>query len=122
MIGNYTVLNGLRQLITLDEQEAENALPLCSICLNEIKSSLRKGADENDIRIAQAASALAFYRLAVRQLADSGGTTSFKAGDVTVSQSPAATLETAVAVRDEALANAADLIEDRSFVFRQVGI
>ena len=44
MIGNYTVLNGLRQLMTLDEKEAENALPLCSLCLNEIKKRLREGA------------------------------------------------------------------------------
>lgn len=122
MIGNYTVLNGLRQLMTLDEKEAENALPLCSLCLNEIKNRLREGADENDSRIASCAAALAFYRIAIRNAVDSQGTTSFKAGDVTVSRSPAAAVELAVAVRDEAFAAAADLIEDSSFVFRQVGV
>lgn len=122
MIGNYTVLNGLRQLITLDEEEAENTLPLCGVCLNEIKARLREGADENDSRIAAAAAALAFYRLTIRNSADSHGTTSFKAGDVTVSRTPAAAVELAVKIRDEAFADAADLIEDRSFVFRQVGI
>lgn len=122
MIGNYTVLNGLRQLMTLDEKEAENALPLCSLCLDEIKKRLREGADENDSRIASCAAALAFYRITIRNAVDSQGTTSFKAGDVTVSRSPAAAIELAVTVRDEAFAAAADLIEDTSFVFRQVGV
>jgi len=36
------------------------------------------------------AAALAFYRIAIRNAVDSQGTTSFKAGDVTVSRSPAA--------------------------------
>ncbi len=108
--------------MTLDEKEAENALPLCSLCLNEIKKRLREGADENDSRIASAAAALAFYRIAIRNAVDSQGTTSFKAGDVTVSRTPAAAVELAVAVRDEAFAAAADLIEDSSFVFRQVGV
>ncbi len=108
--------------MTLDEKEAENALPLCSICLNEIRNRLREGADENDSRIASAAAALAFYRITIRNAADSQGTTSFKAGDVTVSRTPAAAVELAVTVRDEAFAAAADLIEDSSFVFRQVGI
>ena len=122
MVSNYTVLNGLRQLITLDEKEAENALPLCSRCLDEIRKRLREGADENDSRIALCAAALTFYRIAIRNAADSQGTTSFKAGDVTVSRSPAAAIELAVKVRDEAFAAAADLIEDTGFVFRQVGV
>lgn len=122
MVGNYTVLNGLRQLMTLDEKEAENALPLCSLCLDEIKKRLREGADEDDCRIASCAAALAFYRIAIRNAVDSQGTTSFKAGDVTVSRSPAAEIELAVKVRDEVFAAAADLIEDTSFLFRQVGV
>lgn len=122
MVSRNTVLNRLRQLVTLDEQGAENALPLCGLCLDEIKSRLRDGADENDIRVAQAAAGLAYYRLALRQAADGSNTTSFKAGDVTVTRSPGALLELATVVRDEALAQAAEIIDDKDFLFRQVGV
>lgn len=120
MLTTKTVLNRLRQLVTLDEQGAENALPLCGLCLKEIKGRLREGADENDPRLAQAAAGLAYYRIALRNAADGEGATSFKAGDVTVTRSPAAALQLAVAVRDEAIADAADLLTDRDFIFRQV--
>ena len=121
MVSINSVLNRLRQLVTLDDQGAENALPLCGLCLDEIRSRLRKGADGNDMRLAQAAAGLAFYRITLRNAADGEGATSFKAGDVTVTRSPAASVELAVSVRDEALANSADLLEDRDFIFRQVG-
>lgn len=120
MISRQTVLNHLRQLVTLDSKGAANALPLCEISLNEVMSRLRTPADANDLRVAKAAAGLAFYRFALRQLADGNGATSFKAGDVTVSRSPAATLEFAERVRDESLAQAADLLADTDFLFRQV--
>ena len=122
MINSHTVLFRLRQLVTLDEEGAENALPLCSMCLEEIESRLRSDADKADPRIAQAAAALACYRLAFREAADNNGTTSFKAGDVTVTRTPAAILQTACEIRDEAFIQAADLLTDRDFVFRQVCI
>ena len=120
MINPQTVLFRLRQLVTLDEEGAENALPLCVLCLEEVKSRLKKNADGNDPRLAQAAAALAYYRTVLRDAADSDGTTSFKAGDVTVTRTPAAMLEIAVGIRDEAFAQASDLLTDRDFLFRQV--
>lgn len=120
MVNIESVLRRLRQLITLDEDEAENALPLCSVCLEDIAGRLRENADPDDIRIAQAAAALTFYRIVMRNAADGEGLSSFKAGDVTVTHSPAASIEIAVRLRDEALAAAADLIKDDNFLFRQV--
>ncbi|MBQ8027526.1 MAG: hypothetical protein IJ261_05360 [Clostridia bacterium] len=121
MINSQTVLFRLRQLVTLDEEGAENALPLCQMCLEEVMSRLKPDADVTDPRIAQAAAALACYRTAFRDAADNNGATSFKAGDVTVTRTPAAILETACMIRDEAFIQAADLLTDRDFVFRQVG-
>ncbi len=121
MTNSQTVLFRLRQLVTLDEEGAENALPLCGMCLEEVLCRLRKGADSDDPRVAQTAAALACYRLALRNAADSAGNTSFKAGDVTVTRTPAATIEIAAKMRDEAIIQAADLLTDSSFVFRQVG-
>lgn len=122
MINSHNVLARLRQLVTLDEEGAENALPLCRLCLEEILSRLKESADKDDPRIAQAAAGLAYYRKVIREAADSDGTTSFKAGDVTVTRTPAAMLEIACAVRDEAILQAADLFEDCGFVFRQVEV
>ena len=121
MINSQTVLYRLRQLVTLDDEGAENALPLCEMCLEDMLCKLRKNADPNDPRIAQAAAALACYRLALRKAGDSDGNVSFKAGDVTVTRTPAAMIEYAARMRDDAIIQAADLITDNSFVFRQVG-
>jgi hypothetical protein len=121
MINSHTVLARLRQLVTLDEEGAENALPLCRLCLEEIQSRLKETADKDDPRIAQAAAGVAYYRTVIRETADSDGTTSFKAGDVTVTRTPAAMIEYAARMRDDAIIQAADLITDNSFVFRQVG-
>lgn len=122
MINSHNVLARLRQLVTLDDEGAENALPLCRLCLEEILSRLKEGTDKDDPRIAQAAAGLAYYRKVIREATDSEGTTSFKAGDVTVTRTPAAMLEIACSVRDEAILQAAELFEDCGFVFRQVDI
>ena len=58
MANSQNVLFRLRQLVTLDEEGAENALPLCEMCLEDMLCKLRKNADPNDPRIAQAAAAL----------------------------------------------------------------
>lgn len=122
MINSHNVLARLRQLVTLDDEGAENALPLCRLCLEEIQSRLKESADKDDPRIAQAAAGLAYYRKVIREAADNDGTTSFKAGDVTVTRTPAAMLEIACTVRDEAILQAAELLEDCGFVFRQVDV
>lgn len=122
MITAQTVLFRLRQLVTLDSEGAENALPLCKLCLEETVSKLKPGADKDDPRIAQAAAGLAYYRTVLRNAADRDGATSFKAGDVTVTRTPAAMIEIASQIRDDAFLQAADLFVDRNFIFRQVGI
>ncbi len=122
MITAQTVLFRLRQLVTLDSEGAENALPLCKLCLEETVSKLKPNADRDDLRIAQAAAGLAYYRTVLRNAADSDGATSFKAGDVTVTRTPAAMIEIASQIRDDAFLQAADLFVDRNFIFRQVGI
>lgn len=121
MTNSQTVLFRLRQLVTLDEEGAENALPLCKMCLEDVTCRLKSNADPNDPRIAQAAAALACYRLAVRNAAENGDKVSFKAGDVTVSRTPATTVEFADAIRNEAFLQAAELLKDNNFIFRQVG-
>lgn len=50
------------------------------------------------------------------------GVTSFKAGDVTVSISPAALAEQAEKEKTKAILAAAPLLKDDDFLFRQVSI
>lgn len=120
MVSQWTVLGRLRQYVTLDEQGADNALPLCKISLSEITERLRDGVDADDIRIAQAAAGLAFYKLTVRTCVSNEAQTSFKAGDVTVTHSPQALLDAAAQVRNDALRQVLPLLRDDEFLFRQV--
>lgn len=119
MVTQWTVLSNLRQIASLDEEGAAFGLPLCLVCLEEIRARLRDDADGNDTRIERAAAGLAFYKLTLKRISEDGAA-SFKAGDVSVSQNPAELLAIAARVRDEALAGAAPLVRDDLFLFRRV--
>lgn len=121
-MSQWDVLTGLRQIVALDEEGAALALPLCSASLDEIKIRLRDGVSPSDIRVTKAAVGLAYYKLIIQRLAGEDSITSFKAGDVTISKSSAAALETASTIRDESLVGALPLMKDEEFVFKQVGI
>ena len=121
MVNQWTVLNRLKQTAPLDDEGAASGLPLCVVCLEEIRARLREGADGNDIRIERAAAGLAFYKTMLKRIAEDGGVTGFKAGDVSVRQNPGDILTIAEKVRDEALAGAAPLLRDDLFVFKRVG-
>lgn len=122
MISNQTVLIRLMQTVTLDDMGTEEALSLCSACIEEITANLKDSLEQNNPRLIQPMAALAFYRIALRQSVNAETLTSFKAGDVTVTRTPCATLEIASKARDEAFAAVADLLIDRQFIFQQVDI
>lgn len=104
------------------EGSDSDLLPLCKSAALEIQARLRKGADTEDIRLINAAAAIANYRLCMRKIASSDGTESFKAGDVTVSVSHSAMSEYAEKERSRALLDALPLLRDDEFVFKQVSI
>ncbi|MEI6578563.1 MAG: hypothetical protein WCN92_03770 [Eubacteriales bacterium] len=121
MVTQWTVLSNLRQITSLDGEGAAFGLSLCLTCLEEIRARLRDGADENDSSIERAAAGLAFYKLTLRRLSEDSST-SFKAGDVSVSQNPGELLAIAAKVREEALAEAAPLLKDELFLFKRVDV
>jgi len=118
-MNQWNVLNSLRQLTVLDDEAAANALPFCKASLDEIRESLKSAADENDPRVGRAAAGLAFYRLTAQKLSGEDSVTSFKAGDVTISQSASAALDIASRARDEAYLAVLPLLRDDRFVFTQ---
>lgn len=103
----------------LDKQERLPYLPLCISAAQQIKARLRQGISLADHMrpLCTAAAAVAFYRyILLRTSLDEGA---FTAGDLTVGQNTAA-VPAAKQLRDESLRAVSFLLEDTSFVFRQV--
>lgn len=116
----WNVLSRFRQLIEIDDAEAEKALPLCVVNLSRIKAQLRKDINEDDIRITEAAAALTYYDYTVRLSSEVQDFTSFKAGDITVSKTKSSLTENAEKIKKDALLELTPLIQDTSFVFLNV--
>lgn len=121
-MNQWSVLNALKQYIAVEDSETAQALTTCKACGDELAVRLKDGADEDDLRLINAAAAMAYYRITVKKLSGEDSLVSFKAGDVTVSKSAGAALELASQVRDEALKAALPLLRDDEFLFKQVGI
>lgn len=122
VIDQWSVLAALRQYADIGERGEAAALPLCRACLCEVRGRLRDAAFCDDARIETAAAGLAFYRLTLRRMGENGGAVRLKAGDVAVERGHETMLAAAVRVRDEALALAAPLLEDRAFHFGKVDV
>ena len=117
MIDSWRILSALRDYYAPDGTDDE-LMPLCAAAARELEIRLKSGADCSDIRLINAAN----YRLCVKRLNSDEGVTSFKAGDVTVSVSPAALAERAEKEKNTAMLLALPLLNDDEFVFRQVSL
>lgn len=122
MINQWDVLKRLSQFISIDEEGAENALPLCVVNLKKIETMLRIDADKNDIRICEAAACMSYYDYTLRLSSEEDHITSFKAGDVSVSRTVKSLLEHATNLKNDALKALLPLLVDEGFVFCQTGI
>lgn len=119
MVGIVSVLKELTAL-GVDAEKAQTALPSVALACAEIGARLKNPKCGNDRRVIYAAACLANYRLTLSESAENGCVESFKAGDVTVSQSASKAISAAALLRDEAFAAAAPLLSDAEFIFRQV--
>ena len=90
MIDCWRVLSALRELYSYGETDAE-LIPICDASARELSARVKRTADCSDVRLVNAAAAMVNYRLCIKRLHSDEGVTSFKAGDVTVSISPAGT-------------------------------
>ncbi|MBR2869372.1 MAG: hypothetical protein IKB88_09985 [Clostridia bacterium] len=121
MIDCWRVLSALREYYSYGETDAE-LIPICESTARELTARVKPNADCSDIRLINAAAAMANHRLCVKKLHSDEGVTSFKAGDVTVSISPAALAENAEKEKTRAIIAALPLLRDEEFLFRQVSI
>ncbi len=121
----WEVKDYLAQLTEWTSDDEEKILSLCKSALKEIEARLKATADQSDIRIASAGAALAYYKLILKQSYNSNSEeiTSFKAGDVSITQSSAnksKQLENAEKLYKEALDSIIPLCQDNGFAFENV--
>lgn len=102
-------------------EEALEQVDLLRLSIAEVESSLKTGVDrrQNAQVLSYAAAAIAFYRYSV-MMANTGGIQSIRSGETTIGADPAAAVEIAAAIRDEFLALAAPLLQDKRFGFQAV--
>lgn len=120
MTTQWNVLSRLKQLVELDKEEAEKLLPVCVVNLQRILAMVNEDADKDDVRITEAAAALSFYDYAIKLKNEVDNITSFKAGDITVSQTSNSLTENAEKIKKDALLELTPLIKDTSFIFMNV--
>lgn len=122
----WEVKEYLGHLTEIEESEQENILELCKASLREIEAMLKVDADRNDARIASAAASLAFYKMSLkRSFSSSEEITSFKAGDVSITQDTGGSskqLERAEKLYSEALKGIIPLCTDNGFAFENIKI
>ena len=112
MITSWNVLSVLKQLCSTDEDNEEELLALCSFALDSVLTRLKDTADKNDMRITYAAAATALYNLTMKR-ADS--VSSFKAGDISISNSFSDKLKFAQKLKNDALRDIYPLFKDEGF-------
>lgn len=113
-------VKAVSRLLNSSEEERFDIIPYVRAACSEIGAKLKDKKDENDQRILNACVYLSYYRILLNCVLSGDCISSFKAGDITVSQSPSLALENAVRLRDDALIMAAPLLEDTDFMFKQV--
>lgn len=126
MADAYDVLESLRQIAVLSDEEEKTAQELCSHALLSVTSLLRPDVDPSDFRIVSAAAAQAFFNLCVKRASgDDSSITSFKAGDLSVSKDLAQSeknIAVAKEIRDDAFLKLTPLLYDESFFFEKVDV
>lgn len=119
MITAWNVLSMLKQLCNTEGEKEDELLSLCETALASVTGRLSEHADRSDMRIASAASALAFYNLTLKNT-DSVG--SFQAGDISISNSFSDKLKLAQKLKDDAFKDAYPLFKDEGFFAGSVEI
>ena len=120
MIDVVHVTQILTRFSGLSEEALEDAMPVVAVACAECTEKLRAPEYAEHPLVLEAVAALCNYRLLLRDKSYREGTTQFSAGDVSATVSPAAMLESAVQLRDDAYTAAARYFEDTDFLFRQV--
>lgn len=121
MIDVISVIRRVKDFGNIDEENSSfDVAPVVMTTCREIQERLKRKSYEADPRIVDACVYVSYYRLVLRGVLTGDIIDSTKAGDITISQSPALRLEWAAKMRDDALVAAYPLMKDSDFVFEQV--
>lgn len=107
----------LKENHAFQDVAAERLLNSSCRALEKVKRNLKDGVDENNPMILETAAALARFELFCLSLGETERFSSYKAGDVTIQKNFEKEFEFEKALRDEALANAVDILQDGGFCF-----
>lgn len=122
MINVWSVSQMLEDTGVLTPEDVKKAMPFCLSASARISKRLRDVKFEDEPAVINACAGIALYTYTLLQCGGGENFTSFKAGDVTISKSDSAILESAVKFRDEALIQASEYLTDVDFVFKAVEI
>lgn len=121
MINTLTVLETISSLRIIAEDEMEKIEPYCLVACNQLSQRLKSESFAENTAVIMACAGVALYNfLLVNGTADDFS--SFKAGDITVTQNRQSKIENASKFKDEALVSAAPYLTDIDFVFEAVEI
>lgn len=88
MVNELDVLEALKQIANVGESDYQQTVDLCRQCFESLKKELKAEVNTEDPRVINAAAADAFYLMCIKEKnAHQGGVTSFKAGDMSITQS-----------------------------------
>ena len=130
-MNQHTVLGQLRLLVEMTDEEAHEALPFCAAAAEQLLPRLKRNEEGerlngNDPRLSRAAACAALVMLLnQRENSQGDGVESFKAGDITVNKRGQAArdrLRIAIAERDAAMADIAELLRDNRWAFESVQV
>ena len=121
MLDSDKVFDNFCMFSGLSETDAEGYSDLCLSSAEEIEAQLidASSAAANEDALCRAAAALAFYRMSL--ISSSQDTSSsFKAGDVTVTHSSGNTIGAAESIKQEYMRPIMHLLSDSEFVFSAI--
>ena len=121
MINPLSVIDIIVNLGLLSDDESEKIHPFCVVACEQIDARLKSPDYSENSAIFMVCAGIALYNFLLVN-----GTTedfsSFKAGDVTVTQNHQSRVENAVKFKNEALVSAAPYLTDIDFVFEAVEV
>ncbi|MBE6785733.1 MAG: hypothetical protein E7538_05795 [Ruminococcaceae bacterium] len=115
MITANDVLTVLRSNYDTADCSESELLSFCEIGLRFVNENLRTGVSPDNPLITETAAAVAHYQFFVRTASATDKCESYRAGDISVNNSPLKALERESRIRDEALARAHSILQDGGF-------
>ncbi len=122
MINVWSVSKTLEDTGVLTPDDCKKAMPFCLSACAKLSKRLKDVKFEDEPAVINACAGIAYYHYILLQCSSSEDFSSFNAGDVTITKSNSAIVESAVKFRDELLLQATEFLTDVDFVFQAVEV